>query len=95
MVALLIPLIPAIAVTLGIVIGLLWIFGMAIADTIAPNRGRPANEPIPGLVVPKWGAHHRRMVRLEHASWDSDFARAQVKLRRAGGPQGSSAATHG
>jgi hypothetical protein len=76
MVAVLIPVIGAIVAGLGIILGILWIFGLAFLDTVAPKRHAPANTPIPGFYVPRWGAAHRRQVRQDHEYWEENFRRA-------------------
>jgi hypothetical protein len=79
MVAVLFPIIGAIVAVLGLVIGILWIFGLAFMDTVAPKRNAPANEPIPGFIVPKWGSYQRRRVARQHADWEENFKRALPK----------------
>lgn len=79
MVAFLFPIIGAVVAGLGLIIGIIWIFGLAMADTVAPNRGRPSNTPIPGFIVPRWGSYQRRMVARQHADWEEDFKRALPK----------------
>lgn len=76
MVAVVFPVIGGIVAVLGLVIGILWIFGLAFLDTVAPNRSAPANTPIPGFIVPRWGAARRRDVARTKADWDEDFRRA-------------------
>lgn len=80
---------------LAVLVGLISVWGTAVADTVAPKRNAPANTPIEGFYVPRWGAYRRRKAAEDLREWEHDFSRAQVELRRAGGPQGSSAATHG
>jgi hypothetical protein len=61
---------------IGIIIGILWIFGLAAADTVAPRRTAPANTPIRDFYVPRWGAYRRRKAAEEIQDWETDFRRA-------------------
>ena len=77
MVLLLIPLVTGLVTVVATIVGIIWIFCLAIQDTAKEhNRGRRPRPSIPGFYVPRWGAYRRGSTAREHARWVEDFERA-------------------
>jgi hypothetical protein len=62
--------------TITLIFSLFYIVWLVIKDV---SGHPPANPPIPGFVVPKYGAYHQRKVAEDHAYWEENFKRALPK----------------